>query len=64
MQPMCLYVNLKKISEEPECKKISNKEQLISDLKAKFHKTVEMWASDVYWIPTEIPLELSNLYEN
>lgn len=64
MQPVCFCVSLKEVSEEPECKKTSDKEQFMSDLKAKSHKTIEIWDSDVYWIPTEIPLVLSNLYEN
>lgn len=34
------------------------------DLKVKPHKTVEMWASDVYWIPYEIPLVLVSLHAN
>lgn len=42
MQPTYSCVNLKEISEDPECKKILNKEQLMSDLKAKSCKTVEV----------------------
>lgn len=42
MQPMYSRVNLKEIYEDPECKKILNKEQLMSDLKAKSCKTVEV----------------------
>lgn len=34
--------NLKEISEEPECDKTSDKEQLMSDIKVKSHKTVQV----------------------
>jgi len=63
MQPTCLCVIFQEISEESECNKMTDKEQLMSDLKAKSHEIVEMWASEVYQVLAEILLVLSNLYE-